>query len=339
MASPAHPIILAIESSCDDTGAAVLAGGQLLSNVVATQKVHEQYGGVVPELASRAHQQHLLPVVTAALKEAGLTKADLDAVAVTQGPGLLGSLLVGGMFAKTLALALDKPLLAVNHMRAHILAHFIREPKPNFPFLCLTVSGGHTQLVVVKSALEMDVIGQTIDDAAGEAFDKTAKLLGLPYPGGPHLDKLARQGNPERFAFPVGAMPGYDFSFSGLKTSVLYFLKKETATNPNFVQENLADLCASIQYTIVATLLRQLRRAAADTSLTQVALAGGVAANSGLRTALEAEATAQGWQVFIPEFQFCTDNAAMVAMTAHFQYEAGDFADQLSSPNPRLKLT
>lgn len=336
---PAYPIILAIESSCDDTGAAVLAGGQLLSNVVATQKVHEQYGGVVPELASRAHQQHLLPVVTAALKEAGITKDDLDAVAVTQGPGLLGSLLVGGMFAKALALALDKPLLAVNHMRAHILAHFLRDPKPGFPFLCLTVSGGHTQLVVVKSALEMEVIGQTIDDAAGEAFDKTAKLLGLPYPGGPHLDKLARQGNPLRFAFPVGAMPGYDFSFSGLKTSVMYFLKKEVAANPNFVAENLSDLCASIQHTIVATLLRQLRRAATDTGLTQIALAGGVAANSGLRTALEAEAVAQNWQVFIPDFAFCTDNAAMVAMTAHFQYEAGDFANQLSSPNPRLKLT
>ncbi|GAC1371126.1 MAG: tRNA (adenosine(37)-N6)-threonylcarbamoyltransferase complex transferase subunit TsaD [Hymenobacter sp.] len=336
---PAHPIILALESSCDDTGAAVLAGGQLLSNVVATQKVHEQYGGVVPELASRAHQQHVLPVVTAALKEAGITKNDLDAVAVTQGPGLLGSLLVGGMFAKTLALALGKPLLAVNHMRAHILAHFLRDPKPRFPFLCLTVSGGHTQLVVVKSALEMNVIGQTIDDAAGEAFDKTAKLLGLPYPGGPHLDRLARQGNPQRFAFPVGAMTGYDFSFSGLKTAVLYFLKKEAAAHPDFVADNLPDLCASIQHTIVATLLRQLRRAAADTGLTQVALAGGVAANSGLRTALEAEAATQGWQVFIPDFAFCTDNAAMVAMTAHFQYEAGDFATQLTSPDPRLKLT
>jgi N6-L-threonylcarbamoyladenine synthase len=335
---PAHPIILAIESSCDDTGAAVLAGGELLSNVVATQKVHEQYGGVVPELASRAHQQHLLPVVTAALREAGITKADLDAVAVTQGPGLLGSLLVGGMFAKTLALALDKPLLAVNHMRAHILAHFLRDPKPTFPFLCLTVSGGHTQLVRVHSALEMEILGQTIDDAAGEAFDKTAKLLGLPYPGGPHLDRLARQGDPTRFAFPVGAMPGYDFSFSGLKTAVLYFLKKETARNPAFVQENLADLCAGIQHTIVATLLRQLRRAA-DTGLRQVALAGGVAANSGLRTALQQEAEVQGWEVFIPEFQFCTDNAAMVAMTAHFQLEAGDVATQLVSPDPRLKLS
>ena len=336
---PTYPCILAIESSCDDTGAAVLAGGQLLSNIVATQKVHEQYGGVVPELASRAHQQHLLPVVTAALREAGISKHELDAVAVTQGPGLLGSLLVGGMFAKTLALALGKPLIAVNHMRAHILAHFLAEPKPRFPFLCLTVSGGHTQLVVVRSALEMAVIGQTIDDAAGEAFDKTSKLLGLPYPGGPHLDKLAREGNPRRFAFPIGTMPGYDFSFSGLKTSVLYFLRKETAANPNFIAENLPDLCASIQYTIVATLLRQLRRAAHDTGLTQVALAGGVAANSGLRTALQQEATEQGWEVFIPDFAFCTDNAAMVAITAHFQLEAGDVASQLVSPDPRLKLT
>ncbi|GGG56030.1 tRNA (adenosine(37)-N6)-threonylcarbamoyltransferase complex transferase subunit TsaD [Hymenobacter glacieicola] len=333
-----HPVILAIESSCDDTSAAVLAGGEIRSNVVATQQVHEQYGGVVPELASRAHQQHLIPVVEAALQKAGIRKQDLDAVAFTQGPGLLGSLLVGGMFAKTLALALGKPLIAVNHMRAHILAHFIDAPRPVFPFLCLTVSGGHTQLVVVRSALDMEIIGQTIDDAAGEAFDKTAKLLGLPYPGGPHLDKLARAGNPTRFPFPVGAMPGYDFSFSGLKTAVLYFLKKETAQNPTFIQENLPDLCASIQHTIIQTLLRQLRRAAHDQGLTQIALAGGVAANSGLRQALQDEAQAQGWQVFIPAFQYCTDNAGMVAMTAQFQYQAGDFADQLVSSDPRLKL-
>ena len=330
--------ILALESSCDDTGAAVMRDGQLLSNVVATQAVHEQYGGVVPELASRAHQQHVLPVVTAALQKAGVSKHELDAIAVTQGPGLLGSLLVGGMFAKSLSLALNKPLLAVNHMRAHILAHFIQEPKPAFPFLCLTVSGGHTQLVIVKSVLEMQVIGQTIDDAAGEAFDKTAKLLGLPYPGGPRLDKLAQTGNPRRFEFPLGAMEGYNFSFSGLKTAVLYFLKKETAANPRFIGENLADLCASIQHTIVTTLLGQLRRAAAATGLTRVALAGGVAANSGLRAALRAEAETQGWTVFIPDFAFCTDNAAMVAMAAHFQYEAGDFASQLLSPDPRLKL-
>ena len=335
---PAHPIILAIESSCDDTGAAVLAGGQLLSNVVATQRVHEQYGGVVPELASRAHQQHLLPVVTAALAKAGIDKHALDAVAVTQGPGLLGSLLVGTMFAKTLALALGVPLLGVNHMRAHILAHFIQEPKPDFPFLCLTVSGGHTQLVVVRSALDMEIIGQTTDDAAGEAFDKTAKLLGLPYPGGPRLDQLAQTGNPLRFAFPSGAMEGYNFSFSGLKTAVLYFLRKQVAVNEHFIAENLADLCASIQHTIVQTLLRQLRAAAAATGLTQVALAGGVAANSGLRAALLAEAEVQGWAVFIPDFEFCTDNAAMVAMTAHFQFEAGDFATQALSPDPLLKL-
>ena len=332
------PLILALESSCDDTGAAVMRGGVLLSNVVATQAVHAQYGGVVPELASRAHQQHVLPVVTAALKQAGVSKQELDAVAVTQGPGLLGSLLVGTTFAKTLALALGRPLLAVNHMRAHILAHFIEDQKPEFPFLCLTVSGGHTQLVVVRSALDMEVIGQTIDDAAGEAFDKTAKLLGLPYPGGPRLDKLAQTGDPHRFAFPEGAMSGYDFSFSGLKTAVLYFLKKETAANPAFIEENLADLCAGIQFTIVNTLLRQLRRAAQGTGLTQVALAGGVAANSGLRAALLAEAEARGWQVFIPAFAFCTDNAAMIAMSAHFQYEAGDFATQLLSPDPRLKL-
>ncbi|RYU77886.1 tRNA (adenosine(37)-N6)-threonylcarbamoyltransferase complex transferase subunit TsaD [Hymenobacter persicinus] len=333
------PVILAIESSCDDTSAAVMAGGEILSNVVATQQVHEQYGGVVPELASRAHQQHLIPVVQEALRRAKVTKSDLDAVAFTQGPGLLGSLLVGSMFAKTFALALDKPLIAVNHMRAHILAHFIRAPRPQFPFLCLTVSGGHTQLVIVRSALDMEVIGQTIDDAAGEAFDKTAKLLGLPYPGGPHLDKQAKLGNPTRFPFPVGAMPGYDFSFSGLKTAVMYFLRQQTAQNPNFIQENLADLCASIQHTIILTLLRQFTRAAQDHGLTQLALAGGVAANSGLRAALTQLGEERGWEIFIPDFEFCTDNAGMVAMTAHFQFEAGAFADQLSSPDPRLKLT
>ncbi|WP_324676538.1 tRNA (adenosine(37)-N6)-threonylcarbamoyltransferase complex transferase subunit TsaD [Hymenobacter sp. GOD-10R] len=333
------PIILAIESSCDDTSAAVMVGGEIRANVVATQQVHEQYGGVVPELASRAHQQHLIPVVQEAMRRAKVSKEEIDAVAFTQGPGLLGSLLVGGMFAKTFALALGKPLVAVNHMRAHILAHFIKDPKPSFPFLCLTVSGGHTQLVVVRSPMQMEIIGQTIDDAAGEAFDKTAKLLGLPYPGGPHLDKLARTGNPLRFPFPVGAMAGYDFSFSGLKTAVLYFLRQQTAQDAAFIQNNLADLCASIQHTIIQTLLRQLTRAATDQGLTQVALAGGVAANSGLRAALQDLAVEKGWQVFIPDFEFCTDNAAMVAITGHFQYEAGDFASQLVSPDPRLKLT
>ncbi|TGE16287.1 tRNA (adenosine(37)-N6)-threonylcarbamoyltransferase complex transferase subunit TsaD [Hymenobacter elongatus] len=332
------PVILAIESSCDDTSAAVMAGGEILANVVATQQVHEQYGGVVPELASRAHQQHLVPVVQEALRRAKVDKSALDAVAFTQGPGLLGSLLVGSMFAKTFAQALGKPLIAVNHMRAHILAHFIRAPRPVFPFLCLTVSGGHTQLVIVRGPMDMQVIGQTIDDAAGEAFDKTAKLLGLPYPGGPHLDKQARLGNPTRFPFPVGTMPGYDFSFSGLKTSVLYFLRQQTAQNPDFITENLADLCASIQHTIIQTLLRQFVRAAQDNGLTQLALAGGVAANSGLREALTRLTTEKGWAVFIPDFEFCTDNAGMVAMTAHFQYAAADFASPFVSPDPRLKL-
>ena len=330
--------LLAIESSCDDTGAAVFRDGQLLSNVVAGQAVHEQYGGVVPELASRAHQQHLLPVVAAALRQAGVNKQELTAVAVTQGPGLLGSLLVGHLFAKSLALALDVPLLTVNHMRAHVLAHFIREPQPGFPFLCLTVSGGHTQLVRVRGPLDMEILGQTIDDAAGEAFDKTAKLLGLPYPGGPRLDKLAQTGNPLRFPFPEGALEGFNFSFSGLKTAVLYFLKKQTAANPDFIAENLADLCASIQHTIVQTLLRQLRKAVVTTGLRQVALAGGVAANSGLRRGLQELAAQEGWAVFIPDFEFCTDNAAMVGRAALFQYEAGDFATQLASPDPRLKL-
>ncbi|UYZ59311.1 tRNA (adenosine(37)-N6)-threonylcarbamoyltransferase complex transferase subunit TsaD [Hymenobacter latericus] len=333
-----HPIILAIESSCDDTGAAVMAGGKILANVVASQQVHELYGGVVPELASRAHQQHILPVVQAALQKAGVDKEQLDAVAFTQGPGLLGSLLVGGMFAKSFALALGKPLLAVNHMRAHILAHFIEEPRPEFPFLCLTVSGGHTQLVVVRSALHMEIVGQTQDDAAGEAFDKTAKLLGLPYPGGPRLDKLAQQGNPLRFPFPVNQMPGYDFSFSGVKTAVMYFLRQQTQQNPKFIEENLPDLCASIQHTILQTLMRQLRRAAADFNLTNIAIAGGVAANSGLRAELQRLAENHDWRVFIPAFQYCTDNAGMIAMAAHFQYLAGDFASQLASPDPRLKL-
>jgi N6-L-threonylcarbamoyladenine synthase len=316
----------------------VFRDGQLLSNVVAGQAVHAQYGGVVPELASRAHQQHLLPVVTAALRQAGVDKSELSAVAVTQGPGLLGSLLVGHLFAKSLALALGVPLLTVNHMRAHVLAHFIREPKPDFSFLCLTVSGGHTQLVRVHGPLDMEILGQTIDDAAGEAFDKTAKLLGLPYPGGPRLDKLAQTGNPLRFSFPEGALDGFNFSFSGLKTAVLYFLKKQTAANPAFVEENLADLCASIQHTIVQTLLKQLKRAAQATGLRQVALAGGVAANSGLRQGLQALAQTEGWDVFIPDFEFCTDNAAMVGQAALFQYAAGDFATQLASPDPRLKL-
>ncbi|SIR41941.1 tRNA (adenosine(37)-N6)-threonylcarbamoyltransferase complex transferase subunit TsaD [Pontibacter lucknowensis] len=333
-----EPTILAIESSCDETSAAVIRGGKVLSNVIATQAVHEKYGGVVPELASRAHQQNIIPVVQQALSTANVNKTDLNAVAFTRGPGLLGALLVGSSFAKSFALGLNIPLIDVNHMQAHILAHFIDDPKPNFPFLCLTVSGGHTQVVLVKDHLDMEIIGQTTDDAVGEAFDKTAKMLGLPYPGGPMLDKTAAQGNPKAFEFPVGNMPGYDFSFSGIKTSVLYFLKDKTKDNPNFVQENLADICASVQYTLIKTLLKKVVLAAKDLGIKEVAIAGGVSANSGLRQALQDYAKKYDWNVYIPAFQYCTDNAGMIAITAHYQYLKGDFADQYVSPEPRMKF-
>ncbi|WP_347156807.1 tRNA (adenosine(37)-N6)-threonylcarbamoyltransferase complex transferase subunit TsaD [Pontibacter chitinilyticus] len=333
-----EPIILAIESSCDETSAAVISRGKVLSNIIATQAVHEQYGGVVPELASRAHQQNIIPVVSQALASANVAKSALNAVAFTRGPGLLGALLVGCSFAKAFALGLNIPLIEVNHMQAHILAHFIDDPKPSFPFLCLTVSGGHTQIVLVKSPLDMEIIGQTTDDAVGEAFDKTAKMLGLPYPGGPMLDKMAAQGDPAAFAFPVGNMPGYDYSFSGIKTSVLYFLKNKTKENPEFVQENLANICASVQQTLIKTLLKKLVQAARDLNINEVAIAGGVSANTGLRKALQEYATKYNWQVYIPAFQYCTDNAAMIAMAAHFQYLNGDFATQYISPEPRLKI-
>ncbi|PKV62756.1 tRNA (adenosine(37)-N6)-threonylcarbamoyltransferase complex transferase subunit TsaD [Pontibacter ramchanderi] len=333
-----EPTILAIESSCDETSAAVIRGGKVLSNIIATQAVHEKYGGVVPELASRAHQQNIIPVVAQALHTANVNKTDLNAVAFTRGPGLLGALLVGSSFAKSFALGLNIPLIDVNHMQAHILAHFIDDPKPNFPFLCLTVSGGHTQIVLVKDHLDMEIIGQTTDDAVGEAFDKTAKMLGLPYPGGPMLDKTAAQGNPAAFSFPVGNMPGYDFSFSGIKTSVLYFLKDKTKDNPNFVQENLADICASVQYTLIKTLLKKVVQAAKDLGIKEVAIAGGVSANSGLRQALQDYAKKYDWNVYIPAFQYCTDNAGMIAITAHYQYLKGDFADQYVSPEPRMKF-
>ncbi len=333
-----EPTILAIESSCDETSAAVIRGGKVLSNVIATQAVHEKYGGVVPELASRAHQQNIIPVVAQALSTANVTKNELNAVAFTRGPGLLGALLVGSSFAKSLALGLNIPLIDVNHMQAHILAHFIDEPKPNFPFLCLTVSGGHTQVVLVKDHLDMEIIGQTTDDAVGEAFDKTAKMLGLPYPGGPMLDKTAAQGNPRAFEFPVGNMPGYDFSFSGIKTSVLYFLKEKTKENPSFVQEHLADICASVQYTLIKTLLKKVVQATKDLGIKEVAIAGGVSANSGLRQTLQDYAQKYGWNVYIPAFQYCTDNAGMIAITAHYQYLKGDFADQYVSPEPRMKF-
>ncbi|MBB6611921.1 tRNA (adenosine(37)-N6)-threonylcarbamoyltransferase complex transferase subunit TsaD [Pontibacter sp. Tf4] len=333
-----EPTILAIESSCDETSAAVIRGGEVLSNIIATQAVHEKYGGVVPELASRAHQQNIIPVVTEALNKANVTKNELSAVAFTRGPGLLGALLVGSSFAKSLALGLNIPLIDVNHMQAHILAHFIDDPKPNFPFLCLTVSGGHTQIVLVKSHLDMEVIGQTTDDAVGEAFDKTAKMLGLPYPGGPMLDKAAAQGNPKAFEFPVGNMPGYDYSFSGIKTSVLYFLRDRTKENPDFVQENINDICASVQHTLIKTLLKKVVQATKDLGIKEVAIAGGVSANSGLRAALQDYAKRYSWNVYIPAFQYCTDNAGMIAMAAHYQYLAGDFADQYASPDPRMKI-
>ncbi|MDQ4141734.1 MAG: tRNA (adenosine(37)-N6)-threonylcarbamoyltransferase complex transferase subunit TsaD, partial [Bacteroidota bacterium] len=297
-----------------------------------------QYGGVVPELASRAHQQNIIPVVSQALLTAKITKSDLDAVAFTRGPGLLGALLVGCAFAKSFALGLNLPLIEVNHMQAHILAHFIDDPKPSFPFLCLTVSGGHTQIVLVKDYLDMEVLGQTTDDAVGEAFDKSAKLLGLPYPGGPLLDRTAATGNPDRFTFPIVNMPGYDFSFSGIKTSIMYFLRENTTKNPSFIAENLADICASIQKALIQTLLKKLKQAAKDTGIREIAIAGGVSANSGLRKAMTESATRYKWNVYIPAFEYCTDNAAMIAITAHYKYLQGDFSNQYVSPEPRLKL-
>ncbi|MCJ8166434.1 tRNA (adenosine(37)-N6)-threonylcarbamoyltransferase complex transferase subunit TsaD [Pontibacter sp. E15-1] len=333
-----EPTILAIESSCDETSAAVIRGGKVLSNIVATQAVHELYGGVVPELASRAHQQNIIPVVTQALLTANVAKSELNAVAFTRGPGLLGALLVGCSFAKSFALGLGIPLIEVNHMQAHILAHFIDDPKPAFPFLCLTVSGGHTQVVLVKSHLEMEILGQTTDDAVGEAFDKIAKMLGLAYPGGPMLDKTAAQGNPDAFSFPVSNMPGYDFSFSGIKTSVLYFLRDKTKAAPAFVQENMADICASVQKTLIKTLLKKLKQAAADLGIREIAIAGGVSANTGLRHTLQEEAKKHNWNVYIPAFQYCTDNAGMIAISAHYQYLKGDFATQYVSPEPRMRI-
>ncbi|WP_276499648.1 tRNA (adenosine(37)-N6)-threonylcarbamoyltransferase complex transferase subunit TsaD [Pontibacter litorisediminis] len=333
-----EPTILAIESSCDETSAAVIRGGKVLSNIVNTQAVHEQFGGVVPELASRAHQQNIIPVVSQALLTANVAKSELNAVAFTRGPGLLGALLVGCSFAKSFALGLGVPLIEVNHMQAHILAHFIDDPKPQFPFLCLTVSGGHTQIVLVKDHLDMEIIGQTTDDAVGEAFDKTAKMLGLPYPGGPMLDKMAAQGNPKAFEFPVGNMPEYNYSFSGIKTSVLYFLRDKTKENPDFVQEHLVDICASVQHTLIKTLLKKLKQAAKDLGIREIAIAGGVSANSGLRKTLQEYAQKHNWNVYIPAFQYCTDNAGMIAMAAHFQYLESDFATQYVSPEPRLKF-
>jgi N6-L-threonylcarbamoyladenine synthase len=329
------PLILAIESSCDETSAAVMQNGCLLSNVIASQKIHEEYGGVVPELASRAHEQNIVPVVWKALHEAKIDKNDLDAIAFTRGPGLSGALLVGTSFAKALALGLNIPLIEVHHIQAHILSHFIDEPKPKFPFLCLTVSGGHTQLVIMHEDLSMEILGQTLDDAAGEAFDKTAKMLGLPYPGGPLIDKYAKNGQAKKFTFPAANVEGLNFSFSGFKTAVLYFLQKNIAENPAFIEENLNDICASIQYRIVQNLTQKVLQAVEKTGISELAIAGGVAANSGLRAELQQIAKQKKLQLYIPSFEYCTDNAAMIAMTAHFKYLKGEFCSQKTAPFTR----
>ncbi|HYC28751.1 MAG TPA: tRNA (adenosine(37)-N6)-threonylcarbamoyltransferase complex transferase subunit TsaD [Chitinophagaceae bacterium] len=327
--------ILAIESSCDDTSAAVISNGKVLSNLVANQKVHEQYGGVVPEMASRAHMQNIVPVVEVALKQAGITKDDINAVAFTRSPGLIGSLLVGACFAKSFAQALSLPLLAIHHMQAHVLAHFIDEPHPQFPFLCLTVSGGHTQLVLCRSQLDMEVIGETQDDAAGEAFDKTAKMLGLPYPGGPVVDKLAQTGDPSKYTFPISEIKGYDFSFSGIKTAVLYFLQEKKKSNANFIEENINDVCASVQFTIIKTLLGKFANAARAYNVHHLGIAGGVSANSALRAAFSQMCAENGWQAHIPQFQYCTDNAAMIGIAGYYKYLAGEFADLSISPTAK----
>lgn len=334
-------VILGIESSCDDTSAAVVRDRELLSNVIAGQDVHRKYGGVVPELASRAHQQNIVPVVDRALKEAGIGRGDIDAVAFTRGPGLLGSLLVGTSFAKGFTAALGIPMIEVNHLQAHIMVHFIESPgmedvSPNFPFLCLLVSGGHTQLVVVRDHHSMEIMGRTIDDAAGEAFDKCAKLMGLPYPGGPHVDRLAREGDPARFRFNKPRIDGFDYSFSGLKTSFLYFLRDQLKADPDFVHKNKADLAASLQQTIIDILLHKLRLAMKHTGIDQVALAGGVSANSGLRSAMERESARQGWDLFIPPFSYTTDNAAMIAITGYYRFLEGRFASDDIAPLARM---
>ena len=330
--------LLAIESSCDETSAAVMVNGILRSNVISTQLIHTEWGGVVPELASRAHQKSIIPVVQEALQLANINKNDLNAIAFTRGPGLLGALLIGTSFAKSLALSLNIPLIEVNHMQAHVLAHFIEEPKPQFPFLCLTVSGGHTQIVWVKSALEMEIIGETMDDAVGEAFDKTAKLIGLPYPGGPLIDKLAKEGNPDRFKLPMGEIPGLNFSFSGIKTAILYFLQKEQKANPDFIENNKADICASVQKTLIEILLRKVKKAMKEKKCRQIAIAGGVSANSGLRTRIKEMGEEQGWEVFIPAFSYCTDNAGMIAMAGHFKALAGMYSNQNVSPLARMEF-
>lgn len=328
-------LILAIESSCDDTAAAIICNGKILANKVASQSIHELYGGVVPELASRAHQQNIVPVVEIAIKEANVSINDLSAIAFTKGPGLIGSLMVGCSFSKSLALSLNIPLIGIHHMEAHVLAHFIDEPKPSFPFLCLTVSGGHTQIVKMNDYFSFKILGKTIDDAAGEAFDKAAKILRLPYPGGPLVDKYAQSGNPDKFKFPQPQIPELGFSFSGLKTSFLYFIQKQEKDNPKFIEENLADLCASIQKSIILHLMKKIIKASVQTEIKEIALAGGVSANSGLRKAILEEGARNNWRTYIPAFEYCTDNAAMVAMAAHFKYILNEFEPITAAPFAR----
>jgi N6-L-threonylcarbamoyladenine synthase len=338
MFQPMGPSILAIESSCDETSAAVIKNGKVLNNIIASQVVHQKYGGVVPELASRAHQKNIVKVVDEALHSSGTELSALDAIAFTRGPGLMGSLLVGATFAKGLSIALNKPLIEVNHMQAHVLSQFIEDPKPSFPFLCLTISGGHTQIVRVTDFLEMEVIGETQDDAVGEAFDKAAKIMGLPYPGGPLIDQYGQHGNPEAFTFSKTVMPGLDFSFSGIKTSFLYFLRDQRKGNPYFIENNLADLCASIQYSLVSMLLEKLEEASRQTGIQEISIAGGVSANSSLRKRLKELAAQKNWNVYIPAFEYCTDNAAMVAVTAHYKYLKGEFSSLGSVPLARMSI-
>lgn len=338
--NPENIFILAIESSCDDTSAAVLQGRKVLSNVVANQQIHQNYGGVVPELASRAHQQNIVPVIDQALKQAGITKNDLSAIAFTRGPGLMGSLLVGTSFAKSLALGLNLPLIEVNHMQGHILAHFIdnQGDTPKFPFLAMTISGGHTQIIRVDDYFLMTILGETQDDAVGEAFDKTAKILGLPYPGGHLIDRYAQRGNPKRFTFPIPNVKNLDFSFSGFKTSVLYFIQKELKENSNFISENLEDICASVQHTITQIIMSKLKKAVKQTDIKRVAIGGGVSANSSIRNALKQCEKEQGWMTYVPEFQYCTDNAAMIGIAAYFKYLQRDFCEMSVTAQPRYSM-
>ena len=336
-----EPIILGIESSCDDTSAAIINGNKILSNIAANQTVHQEYGGVVPELASRAHQQNIIPVVEKSFTKANIQQKDISAIGFTRGPGLLGSLLVGTSFAKSLAMSLDVPLIEVNHLQAHILCHFIEDANPmppKFPFLCLTVSGGHTMIVLVKDYFDMEIIGKTIDDAAGEAFDKIGKIMGLDYPAGPIIDKLAKLGNPDAFTFGKPKLENYDYSFSGIKTSVLYFLQKQLKENPNFIKENVENLCASVQKTIVDVLMQKLEKAAKDYNVKEVAIAGGVSANSGLRNAMQKNVEKLGWNVYIPKFEYTTDNAAMIAMVAKLKFERGEFTDLRTSATARYDM-